>query len=435
MRVCLSAMLAETHPLRADERGSSASMAELALLFVILLIFSEGVLPRLLSNGATSDGSALLRLLWLPVYGCVAVGLVRNWRVVAQTASRLPFLMALIGLSALSFLWSIDPGLSQRRGLAVVMTSLAGLYIGSRYDWRTMLRVFGLAWIFVGLASLLAAVLVPSIGVMHEVHVGAWTGLFFEKNQLGGHMARAAVISAILILMDRPWRKVWFASLGLCVFLVIMSTSKTALLGLLLGLGILAAGLVMRRGIKTGLVLAWFGGVVGGALVAVLVFAPELIFTLLGRDPSLTGRTDIWAVLVELIKERPVLGYGYGAFWASGSVPGDWVRHLLEWDAPTAHNGWFEVTLALGLVGLGCLVVDFLVTVARAVLASVHTWMGLFALAVCAQFLLFSLSESISFQHNSLTWVTYVAVAAKLAGRGRQNGRTRPVMAQEQLAA
>ena len=396
---------------------SPVSRLEFALLFIVLLVFSEGILPRLVSSDEVAEGSPLLRYLWLPIYAIAGLGLVWKAREVARVCLRLPFLMALLLVCGLSFIWSIDPGLTQRRSLAIIMTSAAGLYLGTRYSWQTMLRVLGLLWLTVGLASFLTALLSPDFGRVHEIHIGAWKGLYYEKNQLGGHMARAALIAAFLWIMDRKWRPLWTGGFLLSTGLVLLTTSKTSLLGLLLGLGILALGAWMKRGIRTSLSTLWIGAVLGGIVLAVFVFASDLIFALLGRDASLTGRTDIWITLVDYIEQRPLFGYGYGAFWAPESVPGNWVRETLQWDAPTAHNGWLEVAIALGLVGLVLLSLDFIQNTVRAVLAAIHTWTGLFALAFLGQFFLFSLSESASLQQNSIVWLIYVALAAKLSMR------------------
>lgn len=420
MRVSPVVSVASAQAIHSAAQPTVISRWEFGALFVVLILFTEGVLPRLLTSGGSADASSLLRILWLPVYGLAIAGVLWKAKAVAVTALRMPFLIILTGLGLFSFLWSIDPALSQRRGIAIMATTLAGIFMGVRYDWRTLLRVLGLVWIVTAALSFVTALLVPSFGVMYEIHVGAWKGLFYEKNQMGGHMARAAFLCGFLFIMDAPWRRLWGAGVFLCVLLVLLSTSKTSLLGLLLGFAILGAGMWMKRGIVTGMTSAWLGVVLAGAFAGIMVFAPEVVFTALGRDPSLTGRTDIWATLIDMINQRPLLGYGYGAFWALDSEPAYWVRVLVEWEAPTAHNGWLEVAIALGLVGLVCLVLDFVMTIYRAARASIDTWTGVFALGVCAQFLLFSLSESISMQQNAIVWVTYVAVATKLANRPRR---------------
>ncbi len=405
---------------------SPVGRVEFALLIAVLLVFTEGILPRLVSSDQTSDGSPLLRYLWLPIYAVAFAGTVWKIREIAQVCLRLPFLMGLLAVCAVSFAWSIEPGLTQRRSLAIIMTTIAGLYLGTRYSWKTMLRAIALTWFIVAVSSFLTGLAVPSFGRMQEVHIGAWQGLFYEKNQLGGMMARAALFGAFLAIMDRPFRWHWASLVGLSVVLILLSTSKTALLGMLLGFAILTTAALMKRGLNTGLVVAWLGTIAVGAGTALLVFAPEFVFQLLGRDMTLTGRTDIWIVLIDYIEQRPLLGYGYGAFWSPESDPGNWVREALQWDAPTAHNGWMEVTLALGLVGLFFLTLDFLLTVFRSMMASIDTWTGVLALAFCAQFFLFSLSESASLQQNSIVWLLYVALAAKLTMRPKGVATIKP---------
>ena len=412
---------------QAASSYSPVGRVEFVVLVLILLVFSEGLLPRLLSDADSVDGSPLLRFMWLPIYAVAFAGAVWKIKDIATVCLRLPFLVGLLAVCALSFLWSIDPALSMRRSFAILMTTLAGLYIGTRYNWQTLLRGMAIAWLVVALVSFFVAVAIPSFGRMQEVHVGAWQGLYFEKNQLGGHMARAALFAGILAIMDRRFRWTWVAMLGLSVALVLLSTSKSSLLGLFVGLGILGVGAWMKRGLRIGLMTLWFGVIVGVAALAIGLFAPEIVFQLLGRDATLTGRTDIWTVLADYIEQKPLLGYGYGAFWAPESDPGNWVRDALQWDAPTAHNGWLEVTLALGFVGSAFLLCDFLMTIWRAGLASIGTWTGLFALAFCAQFFLFSLSESASLQQNSIVWLIYVAIAAKLTTRPKGIIAIKPV--------
>ncbi|MGB3627392.1 MAG: O-antigen ligase [Henriciella sp.] len=393
---------------------SLALLAEYAAVFVCLVLFSEGLLPRFFASETNPD-STILRLLWLPVYGLVAAGCAWKLPQLFSTAIRLPFLIFLLGLALASTLWSIDPEVTQRRSIAIVATTLAGLYLAARYDWKTLLRLFGVVWLFLALVTFAAGLLMPSLGVMNEIHVGAWRGLWWEKNAMGGHMARAAFLCAFLFLMDSRLRGLWGSGVLLCAALVLLSTSKTALLGMLLGFGILALAGWLRRGVVTAISTLWLGATLAGAGILVLLIEPGLIFELLGRDATLTGRTDIWGALIGAINDRPWFGYGYGAFWGLASEPAYKVRLATEWLVPTAHNGWLETALSLGLVGLVALFLNYLLMLARAVWMATTSWPGVFACGVALQFLLFSVSESIALQQNAIVWVTYVAVAAKVA--------------------
>jgi exopolysaccharide production protein ExoQ len=69
-----------------------------------------------------------------------------------------------------------------------------------------------------------------------------------------------------------------------------------------------------------------------------------------GKDPTLTDRTKIWAFLLNM-HTNPLLGTGYESFWMGSRLQSFWqtagLGHLNE-----AHNGYLEIYLNLGLIGL-----------------------------------------------------------------------------------
>jgi exopolysaccharide production protein ExoQ len=78
----------------------------------------------------------------------------------------------------------------------------------------------------------------------------------------------------------------------------------------------------------------------------------------LGRDATLTGRTQVWSVVLSLV-QNPVLGTGFESFWLGDRLPKIWVA-LNQKGIQEAHNGYLEVYLNLGWVGvtlLGLLVI------------------------------------------------------------------------------
>ena len=57
-----------------------------------------------------------------------------------------------------------------------------------------------------------------------------------------------------------------------------------------------------------------------GWSVVILVNLAMSLFVLLPLDTSFTGRTDIWTFAVQALQLRPWTGYGFAAFWGSGSI-------------------------------------------------------------------------------------------------------------------
>jgi exopolysaccharide production protein ExoQ len=393
---------------------------ELALAGLTLFMFAEAFLPRLLAPGPADvtgvvPESTLLRYLWLPFYGLIAVGLFfamgQAWRAVL----RAPWLILLALLAIASALWSIDPELSFRRGVALLATTMMGVYLAARFDWLTALRLLGAVWFVLMAASFIAGIVAPGFARMSEVHVGAWMGGWSEKNALGGHAARAALLLAFLAWRDPLHRRWWIGGAIIALALVIFSRSATALLGAGLGLGVLFAAWWMLKGKLWSLALVWSGVSIGGLAILAYLTMPDVVLGLLGKDETLTGRTDIWASLGDAIEKKPVLGYGYLAFWGLDSEPRYWLERAVDWNAPSGHNGWLDLAISLGIVGVVIYAVDLAVSLWRAGRLSLASPAGVFALGFLAQFMLFAMSESIIIAQNSILWTTYAFVGARLA--------------------
>jgi O-antigen ligase len=88
----------------------------------------------------------------------------------------------------------------------------------------------------------------------------------------------------------------------------------------------------------------------------------------LGKDPTLTGRTEIWADVIPMVPNR-LVGAGFESFWLSPRV------HQRLWELipglplNEAHDGYIEVYLELGWVGLGLIGLIFISGYRRAVIA------------------------------------------------------------------
>lgn len=388
--------------------GASLCLAQCAEPFFAALAQSQGL----------EEVPGYARLAWAPVYAFLAIVAWRDRAAFAAAIARTPLLTALAGLAFLSALWSLDADATLRRAVWLALTMAFGLYLAWRYRWGELVEVMGGAWALLILGSAALAVLAPQIGIMAQEHPGAWSGLWTHKNTLGGVMALGVAIGAAGCLLTK--RKLW-AALALASFvMVLLSTSKTSLLASCLGLAVVALGALARQGPMQAVFVigALASAAILGAGAAVL--APEALVTLIGRDLTLTGRTDIWAAVERAIAARPWLGHGYYAFWLNENGPAYAVRSAVHWPAPSAHNGWLEILLGLGYLGLGLFALQFLATARRALAALADPVAGLWAPAFLAAFALYTMSESHILEANNLFWTLYVAVAARLARDAKQ---------------
>jgi O-antigen ligase len=81
-----------------------------------------------------------------------------------------------------------------------------------------------------------------------------------------------------------------------------------------------------------------------------------LIIESLGRDPDLTTRVPLWKTLL-VLETNPLIGVGYESFWSGERLVHVW-RHFPG--VMQAHNGYLDLYLNVGLVGLLLLLVSII---------------------------------------------------------------------------
>jgi O-antigen ligase len=327
-------------------------------------------------------------------------------------------LCVVVALCWLSFQWSVAPGDTLRRAFGLTMGMAFSVYLAARYDWRQLLKLLTWAWIAMVIGCFIFALFFSPWHVMRDEHPGAWSGLWTHKNTLASIMSFGCGVMLSAAVLDRrlrPWALAGFAG---AVLLILFSTGRTALLSLAAGTAALTLFWMMRRG-PVAMVVLGAGALSVAILIAGLIFlAPQVLVEIIGRDLTLTGRTDIWESLNRAIDQRPWLGYGFGAFWVDEHGPRFWVQRDVAWNVIGAHNGWLEIMLAVGRLGLILVLIQLTVMIVRAARFGLDPIAGVYPPVLLAMTLVYSFSESYLLAQN-VFWLLYVIVAAKLAVAAR----------------
>ena len=368
---------------------------------------------------AIDAGSGSLRntAVWTVLLLAILSRLSGNWNLVATALRHEKLVVLFVGMATASILWSVDPGLTLRRVVSLVLSTLLATLLVVRYSLRDVARIVGLA-LLIGVAICVIWILIlPNYGIDTQ---GRWTGVFDQKNPMGRFATLGAVVFAVNFVDDSRHRIVWALGTVLAVVLVIGSASKTSLGGLVL----LTALTLTYRGFRARRTA--FGamgvGIVAASAAAVLFVTDRIgLFTkLVNKDITFTGRTQLWQSVWTAIMHRPVLGYGWSSFWGGWLSPARDVWLANQWQPPHAHNGFLDAALQLGLIGgaiYALLVVRTLIGGARLVRARRDS-LGLFPMIMATWLLLFSLTET-SVESRSLYWVLFVysAVWARIEYR------------------
>lgn len=352
----------------------------------------------------TSAYYALIGLLSLHI---VFMGLRRFLRGDIVTVFWPPLIILAVAL--LSVFWSILPALSGRHLVQFVAFTVVIMIASSQLTLRSLVIAIGGASLFLVIYSLGYIAAAPNWGII-ETHAGPrWRGAFANQNSLGRWASMLFILSAGFLVHSR--RRMLPLGCAAIALISIVQTGSAQALGISLGIAALLAVVELtrrsqRREPLVGLITSIVGLLGAGTLLVSRVDLASLL------TDALSGRDGLWIATIPKLLDRPLLGYGIGAFWSSG--PANEVRREATFPASHAHNTYIDAALQLGipfgiLFALGTLV--FLVVLVRVVFQNHANWP---LLAVGAFIAAYSLSASMFFGGSFEWWVLFVAIVGHL---------------------
>ncbi|MES2186494.1 MAG: O-antigen ligase family protein [Pseudomonadota bacterium] len=290
------------------------------------------------------------------------------WRHADWTRYRLrfcnPLLIAFVAWCAITVLWSTFPVVTIKRVVQLSGFLLVGIAVGPPVGGsRQLLRLLMATLTALLVASMVTVFVNPRIGIDYELG-GAWRGLMSQKNTTG---AIAGMCSLLWLreTVDGRTLSRWTCLAGLlfCLFMLVMAKSSTSIMVTGIGAGLY---ILLRRHYVTMRHPWWVIGLVGAALLLLavhifVVFTGHLpgwddiaggIGSLFGKSSDLTGRTEIWQLVMLEVARHPLLGIGYGGFWLGEGSPSQYVIDAMYWIPLQSHNGYLDLLNELGIVGL-----------------------------------------------------------------------------------
>jgi exopolysaccharide production protein ExoQ len=283
----------------------------------------------------------------------VAAALLRaSWPV------RLYFSFALVSLS-----WSDFPGWGFKRWVRALGDLVMVLIVVTDAQPAAALRrLFSRVGFILLPASLLLIKYYPELGQGYDVSgLQMNTGVTTDKNMLGVLafvLTLGTLWQVLSLLRDREQpnrRRRLLAHCTLLAFgikLLFTAHSATAGACFVLGAGLMVAIAlpVFRRSPQAvhALVLAIL--LAGG--LTVLLGGKAAAVNAMGRDENLSGRTEIWKALIPMAP-NPIGGAGFETFWVGPRVKT--INALVGGvgGIHESHDGYIEVYLNLGCLGLG----------------------------------------------------------------------------------
>jgi exopolysaccharide production protein ExoQ len=355
------------------------------------LVLTSGVLLGIVILFRRQDATIVLR---------------RSWPVV---------LFFLFG--ALSTLWSDYPSVAMKRWIKALGDLIMVLLVLTEADpTAAMKRVLFRVTVVLIPVSVLLVKYFPDIGRGYDPWTGRLMvlGVTLDKNLLGMVCLIAGLASASGFLLAWKHRTKGPAIshgvlLAMTMWLLREANSMTSTASFILaGIFMVAIGVGMiarRRWLIHGLVMvvasvAWFA----------LFHGQGELLEALGRDSTLTGRTEVWEVVLDL-NSNALLGAGFESFWLGPRLEKMWSMYW--WHPNQAHNGYIEVVLNLGWVGLGIFMVLMLESYRRMVTAVAEGHeVGALMLAYWLAAAIYNLTESAIRVFNPI-WIVSLLMAVE----------------------
>ena len=356
----------------AADRTSTAGVVPSCVLFTIIFLSYAWDAPGIvlygdigLSNTGVSSGGDFGRqlcfvLLFLTI---MASGVRANGAHFLLSVPKT--FLPILGWFWLSLIWAIDPSSAFRRLTFTTIIILSVAYAIDQMTYRQVLRLLLAALVSILVLDWLAVALFPlavhQAGEQDQSLVGNWRGIHNHKNEAGAFCAIA------LIMFVHEARRVRSTLIG-PILIVLTSAflyethSKTSggfvFAALLIGVAAHIAynNPALRR-------IAGFLAI-GLCLITIAVIGNPLspAASVFDDPAALTGRVQIWPVLLQYASDHLWLGAGYGSFWAIGEASPIY-QYASGWVTTVdhAHNGYIQILIQTGAIGLAIVLATLIV--------------------------------------------------------------------------
>lgn len=331
----------------------------------------------------------------------------------ASTSTRIALLnlpvLAFVVWSALSVLWSPERGESVSTLVGVVAVAMLGVCLASLHREFDIPKL--LMWLFTvtSVVSVLLAFFWPSVGGVVVDHPTEGThfqpsGLFIWNSDFGFSAALGAVLAAGISLREKRW---WLLGLAAINVGAVWYSDSAAAVIVLVGA---TYALILMQGVRSALILGGLTLVL--ALSALLAIGGprllEILFGLLGRSSTLTGRTALWEETLRQAASRPWVGHGVGTSPDLSALS----------TANHAHNGVIQLYYDRGIIGVTIMAAIIIISVGLAVRNRDSIGVAILVAVLCANIANSYLTFA-SLGLLLLLWQAYRQLDERVRNRGK----------------
>jgi O-antigen ligase len=352
-------------PNQYNDKGISFSFDNLIMLnFAVLIFFTffgtkipfQEIDPQASFKGETTN--IVNQILYVFLFLSSMIIVIKRFGTISLFIKREKYLSLFILLCLVSAVWSNYHFMSFKRSFQLLSVFLGLLNALLFIEPSKLLKVLKIIIILYLLVTVFSSLF---IGAAIDPRFGTWRGLSDHKNGLAQYGFYCFIISLFFYgEQNKLSTKITnYAISFVSVIIVFMSGSSTGIvmIGLIIIISLIFSIEEIFKSLRIGrtimiMVLLF----IIGLWIVINIFAPHLmdkIPIMLGKDPTLSMRTEIWDYVWTEIEKKIFLGYGYGTYWIKGSsVIANFASMFAGFEVNQAHNGYLEIMLQLGLIGI-----------------------------------------------------------------------------------
>jgi O-antigen ligase len=363
-------------------RNSKLSSA-IEILFFGILVFSisgatgatispfDKLHPRVLMSVTTTLPTIAGQIGFYGIILCMIISRLRYTlkdyiNILSIILVKAPFFCLFLLLATLSFFWSNVPIITLRNIVVLWEITFFAIYFAKQYEWKFIYQF----WLWLNIIVVMFSIFYA----LKEGQGGTWHGILGHKNQFSFFMAQTTVLWLMYGVYNRKRRRLSLAFSALSFFSLIKGDSGASKVLMVMLLSLWGYfGFVKKLKVQWAVVSVILFMIV--SICATIVVTENIKFIVvdtLNKDLTLTGRTDFWPIIVNKINEHPVVGYGLSGFWQpwrEGANPAlDIVVVKTDFRPGHSHNGFLDLGLELGYLGLALFACSFFNNIAKGVL-------------------------------------------------------------------
>jgi O-antigen ligase len=348
----------------------------------------------------------------------------------AKVVSNNGWLIAFLVYCLISIAWSDFPFIALKRWIKVLGHPIMALIVVTEPDFEEALtRLMKRCAYIVVPVSILFIKYYPELGRGFTPWGGAVnTGIAKDKNALGGDCLIVGYFFFWYLLQTwRGDRSIWRRNelrliAGFLIgiwWLFSQAHSATSLTCLILGMVVLV--FVGIRSINKNLIGTYMLAALVLLVVAEMGFGVSGHFSeSLGRGSDMTGRRGLWTALLGL-HTNPIVGTGFESFWLGERLTQ--LEGIFYFIPNEAHNGYLEIYLTLGSIGVFLLIGLFVATFRKIRLELFRNFeWGRYRLGLLAALVLYNWTEA-AFKTLSPLWFVLYLIATDYPQTHLASGR------------